>query len=106
MDTNKGATSIERYDPRTDTWSQIASMNGRRLQFGVAVVEGKLFVVGGRDGLKTLNTGESYCPVTRVWTVMPPMATHKHGLGTATLGGPLYAVVGHDGWSYLNTVER
>lgn len=27
-----------------------------RLQFGVAVVGGKLFVVGGRDGLKTLNT--------------------------------------------------
>jgi kelch-like protein 1/4/5 len=32
MDTNKGATSIERYDPRTDSWNQIASMNGRRLQ--------------------------------------------------------------------------
>ena len=23
MDTNKGATSIERYDPRTDTWAQV-----------------------------------------------------------------------------------
>ena len=31
-------------------------MTGRRLQFGVAVVEGKIFVVGGRDGLKTLST--------------------------------------------------
>ena len=43
-------------------------MNARRLQFGVAVVEGKLFVVGGRDGLKTLNTVESYDPVTRMWS--------------------------------------
>jgi len=106
MDTNKGATSIERYDPRTDSWTNIASMNGRRLQFGVAVVEGKLFVVGGRDGLKTLNTVESYCPVSRVWVLLPPMNTHRHGLGTQVLGGPLYAVGGHDGWSYLNTVER
>ena len=31
-------------------------MSGRRLQFGVAVLEDKLYVVGGRDGLKTLNT--------------------------------------------------
>jgi len=106
MDTNKGATSIERYDPRTNAWSQIASMNGRRLQFGVAVVEGKLFLVGGRDGLKTLNTVESYDPITRVWTVVTPMSTHRHGLGVCVLGGPLYAVGGHDGWSYLNTVER
>ena len=106
MDTNKAAMSIERYDLRTDTWSPYASMSGRRLQFGVAVVEGKLFVVGGRDGLKTLNSVECYDPGERAWTVVPPMLTHRHGLGVSVLGGPLYAVGGHDGWSYLNTVER
>ena len=56
---------------RTDTWTQIATMSGRRLQFGVAVLEGKLFVVGGRDGLKTLNTVECYNPVSRMWTPEP-----------------------------------
>ena len=106
MDSSKGATSIEKYDPRTNTWHQVASMNARRLQFGVAVVEGKLFVVGGRDGLKTLNTVESYDPTSRTWSLVPPMMTHRHGLGVSVLGGPLYAVGGHDGWSYLNTVER
>ena len=81
-------------------------MNGRRLQFGVAVVESRLFVVGGRDGLKTLNTVECYDPIHRVWSPVPSMSTHRHGLGVCVLGGPLYAVGGHDGWSYLNTVER
>ncbi|KAG7270439.1 hypothetical protein CRUP_022383, partial [Coryphaenoides rupestris] len=71
-----GATSIEQYCLRRDSWSQVATMSGRRLQFGVAVLDGRLHVVGGRDGLKTLNTG------------------------------PMYAVGGHDGWSYLSTVER
>ena len=56
-------------------------MNGRRLQFGVAVVDGKIFVVGGRDGLKTLNTVECYDPATKTWTFLPPMSTHRHGLG-------------------------
>ncbi|XP_041130672.1 kelch-like protein 5 isoform X2 [Polyodon spathula] len=106
MDATKGATSIEKYDLRTNTWTRVANMNGRRLQFGVAVLEEKLYVVGGRDGLKTLNTVECYNPKTKTWSVMPPMSTHRHGLGVAVLEGPMYAVGGHDGWSYLNTVER
>ena len=56
-------------------------MNGRRLQFGVAVLDNKLFIVGGRDGLKTLNTVECYDPRKKTWTLMPPMSTHRHGLG-------------------------
>ncbi|XP_072262421.1 kelch-like protein 5 isoform X2 [Pyxicephalus adspersus] len=106
MDATKGATSIEKYDLRTNTWTPVANMNGRRLQFGVAVLDDKLYVVGGRDGLKTLNTVECYNPKTKTWSVMPPMSTHRHGLGVAVLEGPMYAVGGHDGWSYLNTVER
>ncbi|MGH0157160.1 UNVERIFIED_CONTAM: hypothetical protein FKN15_033128 [Acipenser sinensis] len=106
VDATKGATSIEKYDLRTNTWTHAANMNGRRLQFGVAVLEEKLYVVGGRDGLKTLNTVACYNPKTKTWSVMPPMSTHRHGLGVAVLGAPMYAVGGHDGWSYLNTVER
>ncbi|KAF1457511.1 Kelch-like protein 1, partial [Spheniscus mendiculus] len=105
MDNNKGATTIEKYDLRTNIWIQAGVMNGRRLQFGVAVIDDKLFVIGGRDGLKTLNTVECYNPKTKAWTVLPPMSTHRHGLVTV-LEGPIYAVGGHDGWSYLNTVER
>ncbi|XP_072126625.1 kelch-like protein 4 isoform X2 [Mobula birostris] len=106
MDTNKGATTVEKYDLRTNTWIQVGTMNGRRLQFGVAVIDNKLYVVGGRDGLKTSNTVECYNPIAKIWSIMQPMSTHRHGLGVAVLEGPMYAVGGHDGWSYLNTVER
>lgn len=101
-------------------------MSGRRLQFGLAVGDGKLLVCGGRDGLKTLNTFESWDPIEGVWNSMPPMNTPRHGLGVAVFEGPLYAVGeflmkylnylmflnaiatigGHDGWSYLSTAER
>ncbi|NXI54019.1 KLHL4 protein, partial [Chloroceryle aenea] len=106
MDATKGTTTIEKYDLRTNSWVQIGTMNGRRLQFGVAVIDNKLYIVGGRDGLKTSNIVECFNPVTKAWTIMPPMSTHRHGLGVAMLEGPMYAVGGHDGWSYLNTVER
>lgn len=80
-----GATTIEKYDLRTNLWIQAGMMNGRRLQFGVAVIDDKLFVIGGRDGLKTLNTVECYNPKTKTWTVLPPMSTHRHGLGKIIL---------------------
>ncbi|KAL1502542.1 hypothetical protein ABEB36_007670 [Hypothenemus hampei] len=105
MDSNKGATTIESYDPRSDSWTIFHHMNGKRLQFGIALMHDKLLVVGGRDGLKTLSTMECLDLETRTWTQLTPMNTHRHGLGVAVLGGTLYAVGGHDGWSYLNTVE-
>ncbi|RXM98002.1 Kelch-like protein 1 [Acipenser ruthenus] len=106
MDNNKGASTIETYDLRTNSWTQAGMMNGRRLQFGVAVIEENLYVIGGRDGLKTLNTVECYNLKSKNWTIVSPMSTHRHGLGVTLLEGPIYAVGGHDGWSYLNTVER
>jgi kelch-like protein 1/4/5 len=72
---------IEKYDLRANMWSHVANMNGRRLQFGVAVVDQCLYVVGGRDGLKTLNTVECYDFKSKTWTSLPSMSTHRHGLG-------------------------
>lgn len=59
-------------------------MTSRRLQFGAAVIDNKLYVVGGRDGLKTLNIVECYDFKTKTWTGMPSMSTHRHGLGILT----------------------
>lgn len=41
MDRNKGATTIESYDPRSDVWSVAYHMSGRRLQFGIALMGDK-----------------------------------------------------------------
>lgn len=106
MDAHKGAISIESFCPRLDKWTLLQNMYGRRLQFGVAVMDDKLIIVGGRDGLKTLNSVDCLDLNTMVWNTLGSMGTHRHGLGVAVLEGPLYAVGGHDGWSYLNTVER
>ncbi|KAH9627698.1 hypothetical protein HF086_016852 [Spodoptera exigua] len=107
---SEGASNMEMYDPRTNTWTPFMRMGARRLQFGVAVMQNKLIVVGGRDGLKTLNTVECFDLTSLSWSVLAPMNTHRHGLGVAVLGdgpnSPVYAVGGHDGWIYLNSVER
>ncbi|KAI8421797.1 hypothetical protein MSG28_009754 [Choristoneura fumiferana] len=110
MDGYKGASNMEMYDPRTNSWTSFMRMGAKRLQFGVAVMQNKLVVVGGRDGLKTLNTVECFDLTSLTWSTIAPLNTHRHGLGVAVLGdgpnAPIYAVGGHDGWIYLNSVER
>ncbi|XKL62121.1 hypothetical protein PGB90_001954 [Kerria lacca] len=86
--------------------SEAKTYHIRRLQFGAAIIDSKICIVGGRDGLKTLNTAECFDLKAMAWTNLPPMSTSRHGLGITVFEGPLYAVGGHDGWSYLNTVER
>ncbi|XP_057352078.1 kelch-like protein 4 [Manis pentadactyla] len=105
-DTIRGTPTIEKYDLRTKSWQHSSTMSRLRFQFGVAVIDNKLYVLGGRYGSKTLNTVECFDPASKIWTVMPPMSTPRHGLGVATLEGPMYAVGGHDGSNHLNTVER
>jgi kelch-like protein 1/4/5 len=53
----------------------------------------KLLIVGGRDGLKTLNNVDAIDLQTMTWTSLSsPLATPRHGLGIALLKGALYAV--------------
>jgi kelch-like protein 1/4/5 len=52
-----------------------------------------LIIVGGRDGLKTLNTVDAIDLQTMSWTSLSsPMGTTRHGLGVALMKNALYAV--------------
>lgn len=79
-------------------------MSGRRLQFGAVIVDKKLIVAGGRDGLKTLNTVECFDFSTLTWSTLPPMNVHRHGLGIPYRRGfvEFISVTG----SFDNTVRR
>ena len=108
MDTCRNKGSIECFDARKDRWKLVCHSQAacRRLQFGVAVLGSKVYVVGGRNGLRTLNTVDYYDPATNAWDSVTPMCSYRHGVGVGVMSGPMYAVGGHDGWSYLCSVER
>ena len=98
--------AIEKYDCRLDKWSIHNYMNSRRLQCGVVLIDHRLYIVGGREGLKTLSSVEYYDFEKQVWSSVNSMNTHRHGLGASFFNSLLYAIGGHDGWSFLNTCER
>lgn len=41
---------VECYDPKTNQWTMCAPMKERRYRPGVAVVDGKIYVLGGEEG--------------------------------------------------------
>ena len=75
----------------------------QRINSGVAVVSGKIYVVGGESvDNNMLNTVEVYDPATNAWTAAAPMGMARDSFGVAVLGGKIYAAGGYDGDNYLD----
>ena len=88
----------EAYDIATDTWSQRAPMPTPRSGTAIAVLEGKIYVLGGEAWIEEFGgvyrANEAYDPKTNTWTKAARMPTPRHGLATAVINGTLYAVSG------------
>nr|CAI5861458.1 unnamed protein product [Callosobruchus analis] len=99
--------TVDVYDPALDTWSSCDSMEARRSTLGVAVLEGKIYAVGGYDGAsrQCLSSVECYTPEIDTWTSVPDMCSRRSGAGVGVLEGILYAVGGHDGPLVRKSVE-
>ncbi|XP_065257400.1 kelch-like protein 32 isoform X8 [Emys orbicularis] len=57
-----------RYDPRSNSWAEIAPMKNCREHFVLGAVDENLYAVGGRNELRqVLPTVERYCPKKNKW---------------------------------------
>lgn len=57
-------SSIEKYDPTTDSWTFIANLDLSRDSIGIAVLGNSLILIGGYDGTNYLKTVEKFDPET------------------------------------------
>ncbi|XP_031536073.1 kelch-like protein 32 isoform X4 [Vicugna pacos] len=58
-----------RYDPRSNSWAEIAPMKNCREHFVLGAMDAYLYAVGGRNELRqVLPTVERYCPKKNKWT--------------------------------------
>lgn len=102
-----GGTEAERgdtgshlvYDAGADAWSEAAPAPTARSSATGAVIDGQLYVAGGRrrrksGGITNLGTLERYDPEADAWTALAPMPQPSGGLAGAALGGTLYAFGG------------
>ena len=94
---------VEAYDPKTNTWAAMPSMPTARALLVAAVVNGKLYAIGGAaEGGTTVGTVEEFDPGTEVWTARAPMPTPRYSAAGAQVGGRIL-VAGGSGSGFLST---
>jgi N-acetylneuraminic acid mutarotase len=59
----------ERYDPRTNKWTEIPSMRCRRRSFATVVMDDKIFAIGGYKRHTRLNSVHYFDKRTNQWFV-------------------------------------
>ena len=71
-------SSVEWYDPALDAWEAVAPMATARCHLAVAVLDGKLYAVGGHnDNDGHLSSAERYNPALDAWEEVAPMAAAR-----------------------------
>ncbi|XP_042732407.1 kelch-like protein 4 isoform X2 [Lagopus leucura] len=70
---------VERYDPKTDTWTTVAPLSVPRDAVGICPLGDRLYAVGGYDGHTYLDTVESYDAQNNEWTEEVPVNIGRAG---------------------------
>ena len=105
-------STVEAYDPVSDTWTTKAPIPTARVFFSTCVLDGKIFAIGGCPdpyNSSELSTVEAYDPTTDTWTRMMYMQVRRKALASASVNGKIYAIGGQPvaGWDApLSTVEE
>jgi len=95
-------STVEAYDPETDTWTPVASMSTPRSRLAAATgLDGRIYAIGGQ-GLSDLATVEAYDPITDTWSTVAPVQGEcwegqpcRSGHAAATgADGRIYAIGG------------
>ena len=97
-----GLSTVEVYDPQTNSWEQVADMPTPRTSTETAVVNGTLYVCGGYNGidnrlvnLKFLDIVEAYDPQTDTWTRKQGMSGARIDFGMGVVAGKIYSMGGY-----------
>ena len=101
--------TVEEYDPKTNQWRARATMPTPRNHTTAGVVNGKIYVIGGRIGAafiaasSNLDNVEAYDPATDTWSVpLAKMPTARSGLCGGVHDGRVYVA----GGEWQNAVEQ
>ena len=89
---------IETVRAAEDSWVSKASMPTARAFFGVAVVDGKIYAIGGAGGVN-----EAYDPETNTWTTKKPMPNPRTSFAITAYENKIYCIGGYANGSNTGT---
>ncbi len=103
---HQDTAAVEVLDPASGRWSRLPDAPTARNSAASAVIDGRIYVVGGRSARKqadgtlsqiNVSTLEVFDPVSNTWTTRKPMPQARGGLAAAAHRGKLY-VFGGEQW--------
>lgn len=100
-------SSVERYNIQTGVWTSINSMNIARRSHNAIAFKEKIYVFGGYDGHKYLESVELFDPSKNQWSILPPMKIGRCSFGlsvNSTNDG--FIIAGGFNGSKLNLIEE
>jgi len=98
-------SSVEVYNPSTNTWQMGPSLKAPRSGMGVAVLEGTVYVAGGNRGTGRLRSVERLAPGAKRWVKVASLPTKRSNFSLVSLGDKLLAAGGFDGSGVTDVVE-
>jgi hypothetical protein len=101
-----GTRATEEFDPVANSWTSMDSMpTARWWGFGTAVVNGRVYAMGGASGGIYLDENEEFDPAANSWTSRTAMPTERHGLAVGVINDTIYAIGGRNSGGYLSVNE-
>lgn len=87
---------VEVYDPASDSWETKAPMNIKRVGLSANMVDGKIYVIGGKMGNPStqVSATEVYDPLTDTWTVAKQIPTPVNSHASAVVENKIYILGG------------
>jgi N-acetylneuraminic acid mutarotase len=101
----------EAYSPTDNFWTTKEPMPTARHHAASAVVDGKMYVMGGRTGagiVPSVNVNEMYDPNQNKWTTFEPMPSERSGIAAASPvnGSNIYVFGGEEPSMTFNNNEK
>ncbi|MFN8556519.1 MAG: kelch repeat-containing protein [Dehalococcoidia bacterium] len=87
--------TVYELDPDAGTWTPRAPMPTARSGGGTAVIDGTIYVAGGRPPRG--SDFAVYDPAADRWTVLPDLPTQRNHLAVDAIGGKVYVAGGRFG---------
>lgn len=82
------------HGANANSWTTKEPMPTARGGLGVAVVNGKIYAIGGSNSETQLGVNEEYNPVTDTWTAKSPMPTPRSGFAISVYEDKIYCIGG------------
>ena len=98
--------TVEAFDPQLGSWAEVASMSVKRCYHALAVVDGKIYAIGGyySHAISRSDSAEAYDPQADRWQQVANMPQGRFRHAAAVMGGKIYVSGGDDGNGPLRTV--